>query len=131
MIQDIAPHCYHNEFQDRKAQPEDLALVFRDRETLIREGEEISFFTLGELAEKKEGILEKAVYLFSIDDRCYYLVPEEAADPGGRRRKVGEAFLFPNSPPDVFGFCGGYGASALRLVSSSEILWRLRQPYDP
>ena len=125
MIQDIAPHCYHNEFQDRKAQPEDLALVFRDRETLIREGEEISFFTLGELAEKREEILEKAVYLFSIDDRCYYLVPEEAADPEGEGGK------WVNSPPDVFGFCGSYGASALRLVSSSEILWRLRQPYDP
>ena len=53
IIQDIAPHCYHNEFQDRKAQPEDLALVFRDRETLLREGEEISFFTLGEAGRKK------------------------------------------------------------------------------
>ena len=130
MIQDIAPHCYHNEFQDRKAQPEDLALVFRDRETLIREGGELAFFTLGELAEKKEGILEKAVYLFSIDDRCYYLLPEEAADPEGKGGKWVRLSYFRTARPMFFGFCGGYGASALRLVSSQKILRRLRQPYD-
>lgn len=131
MIQDIAPHCYHNEFQDRKAQPEDLALVFRDRETLIREGEEISFFTLGELAEKREEILEKAVYLFSIDDRCYYLVPEEAADPEGEGGKWVRISYFRTARPMFLAFavvtghqlydwyrhrrfCGGCGSPMIR-----------------
>ena len=66
MIQDIEPHCYHNEYQNRKAKAGDIALCYRDRETLILEGEQLAFPTLAQLEDSLEDIYERAVYLFAI-----------------------------------------------------------------
>lgn len=85
MIQDIEPHCYHNEYQNRKAKAGDIALCYRDRETLILEGEQLAFPTLAQLEDSLEDIYERAVYLFAIDGHYYYMVPEIQKEPEGMR----------------------------------------------
>lgn len=85
MIQDIEPHCYHNEYQNRKAKAGDIALCYRDRETLILEGEQLAFPTLAQLEDSLEDIYERAVYLFAIDGQYYYMVPETQKEPEGMR----------------------------------------------
>ena len=81
MIQDIAPHCYHNEYQNRKPQPGDVALCYRDRETLILEEEQLTFPRMGQLENVVKDLYEQAVYLFAIDDQYYYMVPEAKREP--------------------------------------------------
>ncbi len=68
MIQDIQPKCYHNEYTPRPIRETDVVFVFRGREVLLRMEESGFSFPLGaEVAE------EKLQYLFSIDDRAFYL----------------------------------------------------------
>ena len=68
MIQDIQPKQYHNEYQPRPMRDKDVVFVFRGREVLLREEEDsLVFPTGGEVREKN------LQYLFSIDDRAFYL----------------------------------------------------------
>lgn len=68
MIQDIQPQCYHNEYTPRPIREEDVVFVFRGREVLLREENGILSFPSGAEAAKEE-----LQYLFSIDDRAFYL----------------------------------------------------------
>ena len=70
MIQDIQPKVYHNEYTPREICPDDIVFVFRGREVLLREEEDGFHFPAG--AEIKETVQ----YLFSIDDRAFYLGKE-------------------------------------------------------
>ena len=71
MIQDIQPKQYHNEYNPRPIQEEDVVFVFRGREVLLREEEDTFVFPTGR--EVKEQNLQ---YLFSIDERAFYLGKE-------------------------------------------------------
>ena len=81
MIQDIAPHVYHNEISFQTPAPTDYVLYFSPKHSLYvcnRDG----LLRLPELRELSapEASLQ---YLFSIDSRAYYLMqdapaPEEA-----------------------------------------------------
>lgn len=86
MIQDIQPKCYHNEYTPRPVREEDVVFIFRGREVLLREEEGQLIFPTG--AEIRE---EKLQYLFSIDDRAFYLgreaVPGYAFQPMRLLRK--------------------------------------------
>ena len=73
MIQDIQPRQYHNEYRPREKRDGDIVFVFRGREILGRTGEKgtLSFPDGAETAEKD------LQYLFSIDDRAFFLGKEE------------------------------------------------------
>ena len=73
MIQDIGPRQYHNEYTPREKRDEDIVFVFRGREVLGRM-EENGALTFPSGAEASEGNLQ---YLFSIDDRAFFLGTEE------------------------------------------------------
>ena len=76
MIQDIQPRQYHNEYTPREKRDGDIIFVFRGREMLGRTGEDGALaFPCG--AETAETDLQ---YLFSIDDRAFFLGKE--AVPG-------------------------------------------------
>jgi NAD+ diphosphatase len=68
MIQDIQPKQYHNEYTPRPIREDDVVFVFRGREVLLREEPGNLVFPRG--GETKEKDLQ---YLFSIDDRAFYL----------------------------------------------------------
>ncbi len=105
MIQDIKPHIYHNEYRKREPKPEDTLLCYDGKEILVRQKDgEISDLTFAEAEAHGENLMEKAIYLFSIDSmgksRYFYLVPGFCPDAEGfskedinRMRTVGPAEL--------------------------------------
>lgn len=71
MLQDIFPKQYHVEFTWKEPAAEDMCFVFRGQEVLERlDGEGLRLPTYGELA----GHAERAVYLFRVDEKEYFLV---------------------------------------------------------
>lgn len=72
MIQDIQPRQYHNEYRPREKRDGDVIFVFRGREILGRTQEDgaLAFPCGAETAE------EDLQYLFSIDDRAFFLGKE-------------------------------------------------------
>lgn len=75
MIQDIQPQKYHNEYTPRPIQADDIVFVFRGREVLGRTDAD------GALAfpQGAEVTQENLQYLFSIDDRAFFLATEPVA----------------------------------------------------
>lgn len=71
MIQDIAPHIFHNEFHERESRPDDQVTVFAGGKTyLTQEG---VFPTAEEI--KALGAAETdLVYLFEIDQTAFFLL---------------------------------------------------------
>lgn len=80
MIQDIAPHIYHNEMSWQSPAPDDLVLCFTEQgEVLARcRDAHLSLPTAAQTAALPEALQ----YLFSIDRRAYYLLSGECALPG-------------------------------------------------
>lgn len=68
MIQDIAPHHFHNEYTPRPAKPEDVVFLFRGNEILAGQDPEgnLSFPKVREA----EGPMQ---YLFCVDETAFYL----------------------------------------------------------
>lgn len=76
MIQDIYPSKLDNVYKNRTPEPDDLILVFDDEGKVfadIREREP-KFLTASQMRT------ESPVYLFSIDDRGYFLAPQGSYD---------------------------------------------------
>ena len=73
MIQEIAPKVFHNEYTPRPVREEDIVFVFRGKEILAREREDgrLDFPSGGEFAG------EELQYLFSVDDRAFFLGERE------------------------------------------------------
>ena len=80
MIQDIAPHIYHNEMSWQAPAPNDCVLLFSEK------GEVCAGCTDGHLALPTVRLtgaeLQQLQYLFSIDGRAYYLCTESRPLPG-------------------------------------------------
>ena len=80
MIQDIAPHIYHNEMSWQAPAPDDYVLLFSEK------GEVCAGCTDGHLALPTVRLtgaeLQQLQYLFSIDGRAYYLCTESMPLPG-------------------------------------------------
>ena len=71
MIQEIAPHVYHNAFHERKSIPTDLVTIFFKGKTYLTETG--LFPTVAQV--KALGVGEEdLVYLFEIDDVAFFLL---------------------------------------------------------
>ncbi len=80
MIQDILPHRFDNSFYPRRVQDGDFILNFYDGQILLwRESEEEIILPTFRLLADVMGS-DKLQYLFSIDDRGFYLYQEDMAD---------------------------------------------------
>lgn len=74
MIQDIAPHKYHVAFEQCEPTEEDILLVFRGDELLVREAEGRTWFpAVGEI----EGLPKEADFLFRMDDTNLFMTEVE------------------------------------------------------
>lgn len=74
MIQDIAPHQYDNTYRPVPPSPQDYVLYYEPHKTyLCRLENRITFPTFQELFPHAHGLEETFTYLFSIDDRRFYL----------------------------------------------------------
>ena len=82
MIQDIAPHIYHNEYRPQAPDPHSFLLVYENGEILIKkEGDALILPRFEELEGRTEHLYENYIYLFSIDQDRFYLIPRLDAGP--------------------------------------------------
>ena len=73
MIQDIAPHTYDPVFRRKKPEDRDYLLHYEYNKVMLLKSEKGSAIpTFGELREEGD-FSAQSQYLFSIDDRAYYL----------------------------------------------------------
>jgi NAD+ diphosphatase len=79
MIQDIAPHKYHVEFAPCKPTTEDILLIFKDNELLVREENGRTWFpAVGEIE-----VSATPEFLFRIDDTNLYMADVSFDAPTG------------------------------------------------
>ena len=79
MIQDIAPHTYHNEYKPSAPDKDSFILAYEKGSILLPRQErdaDITFPRFRELEEKIADLYINFIYLFSIDDQRFYLIPE-------------------------------------------------------
>lgn len=77
MIQDIAPYVYHNEYRPQKPERTSYVLHYEQGKALIKQnGDQISYYTFQDLEKRNPDIYDKAIYLFAIDEKRFYLVNE-------------------------------------------------------
>ena len=75
MIQDIAPHQYNNAYKPVPPKKDSFALYYEKKTCLMKKSEEgMTFPTFADLERLNEDIYENYTYLFSIDDKPFYLV---------------------------------------------------------
>lgn len=81
MIQDIEPRKFSNNFQNRKAAPEDLFLSFSEDRVLVQENKDKLWYpSFSDFEKTHPHLSEQAQYLFSIDQIHYFLVKEDGLD---------------------------------------------------
>jgi NAD+ diphosphatase len=89
MIQDIAPHKYHVEFEPCKPSENDIALIFKGNELLIREENGRTWFpSVGELETSGE-----MSFLFKMDETNLFMTEVEESCEYDGWRFVGQEYF--------------------------------------
>lgn len=72
------PHHFDNQYISKKPKDESLVLLYDEGKTIIqKENEKISFVTIKDAKKVLEEKELQSIYLFSIDQMCFYLLSEE------------------------------------------------------
>ena len=78
MIQDIAPHIYHNEYKPSAPDKDSFILTYENGRILLprqNREEAITFPRFQELERRLDNLYVNYIYLFSIDNQRFYLIP--------------------------------------------------------
>ena len=127
MIQEIAPKTFDPAFRQQKPEDGDFLLHYEYNKVMLRrEGERLVIPTVGELREEVPGIDEKAEYLFSIDDRAYFAMPDMAMPEFGGYVMEGMQ-IFREFEPMYQGFAGITGGQIYRFRESRKYCGRCGQ----
>lgn len=127
MIQDIAPHNYHNEYVPRTAEKEDLVLGYGNRTVFLKEEQEtIAYLTVGEY-EQKGGDAKSLIYLFTIDKTAYFLAKDLGEQTFSQYRYVPLSRLRTASP-GYLAFAGVTGSQLDRWYQSHTYCGRCKSP---
>ena len=110
MIQEIAPHVYHNAFHERKSVPTDLVTIFAGGKTYLTEE---GVFPTAQQVKALGAAEEDLVYLFEIDDAAVFLLAQVS---DGVKEALVETptTVFLNMEPSYLALAG---ATALHLSS--------------
>ncbi len=120
MIQDIFPHVYHNEMKWKIPDQEDFVLCYGKEHILYCKaaGDRIDLPRVVDLP----ALREQLQYLFSIDERAYYLAESEAAPgEGWEALPTGKLRSFPRRTRI---FAAAAGESLYRWYSSQRFCGR-------
>lgn len=81
MIQDIEPKIFNNNFKHQKAKISDVFLSYQGDTVLIKEDKDKLWYpSFADFQEKYPSLIEKAQFLFTINEINYYLVDEQCLD---------------------------------------------------
>ena len=78
MIQDIAPHIYHNEYKPVAPDADSIILAYENGKVFFHKKEGEKIITLPrfrELESQIPNLYKNYIYLFSIDEQRFYLIP--------------------------------------------------------
>ena len=74
MIEDIAPHQFHNQFSTQRPRPEDRIMLLREERLLFDEARG-TYPRVKDLGLTEDQIAQ-AAYLFSVDEEAYFLLAD-------------------------------------------------------
>jgi NAD+ diphosphatase len=81
MIQDIEPRIFHNKYEHRKAEPQDLFLSYEGDTVLVREDKDKLWYpSFSDFEAEHPELIDDAQFLFTIDSINYYLIDEKGLD---------------------------------------------------
>lgn len=125
MIQDIAPHIYKNKYEPVEARGNDFLLVYDGKNVLVGETEEgICFPQVSQITAP-----EKCIYLFSIDEKRFYLGNKEMFD-----RLEGFAWeniqIYREANPKHYGFAIITGWQLYRWYETRRFCGRCGNPME-
>lgn len=130
MIQEIAPKIFDPAFRQQKPEDRDFLLHYEYNKVMLRrEGERLLIPTVGELREEVPELDEKAEYLFSIDDRAYFAVPDMTMPEFGGYVMEGMQ-IFRDFDPMYQGFAGITGGQIYRFRESRKFCGHCGQKMD-
>ena len=124
MIQDIFPHVYHNEMKWKIPDQEDFVLCYGKEHILYCKAAD-DRIDLPRVADLP-ALREQLQYLFSIDERAYYLAESEAAPgEGWEALPTGKLRSFPRRTRI---FAAAAGESLYRWYSSQRFCEFRKKP---
>lgn len=127
MIQEIAPKTFDPAFRRQKPEDRDFLLHYEYNKVMLKkEGDRLMIPTVGELLEETPEIAAKAEYLFSIDDRAYFGMPDMAVPEFGGYVMEGMQ-IFRKFDPMYQGFAGITGGQIYRFRESRKYCGRCGQ----
>ena len=127
MIQEIAPKTFDPAFRRRKPEDRDFLLHYEYNKVMLKkEGDRLMIPTVGELVEEAPESAAKAEYLFSIDDRAYFGMPDMAVPEFGGYVMEGMQ-IFRKFDPMYQGFAGITGGQIYRFRESRKFCGRCGQ----
>ena len=127
MIQDIAPHTYHNEYKPVAPDKASHILAYEEGKILMKkDGETMTLPSFGELEGKVENLYENYIYLFSIDEEHFYLIPDLDTSllPGYQfeitrvLRTASHSIWLSQESPDISSFSGTASAGSAAAVEN-------------
>ena len=135
MIQDIAPHRYDNTYHIQKPGAQDYVFCIQKGRILLRETAEEHVLTIPrreEIEAEVPELMDRAVYLFSVDEKPYFLVsvPEKEAEEilaklkEGAEKEPEQLYYAWKTPTDIRAMEPMHQAFA---AITAVQLWRWRQ----
>lgn len=135
MIQDIAPHRYDNTYHVQKPGAQDYVFCIQKGRILLRETAEEHVLTIPrreEIEAAVQELMDRAVYLFSVDEKPYFLVsvPEKEAEEilaklkEGAEKEPEQLYYAWKTPTDIRAMEPMHQAFA---AITAVQLWRWRQ----
>ncbi len=129
MIQDIAPHTYHNEYHPVPPAKDSYVLSYQEKCILVKKlgEEEIDYPRFSDLEQENPGIYENCQYLFSIDEQNYYLAdnPVLSANQGYSMENME---LLRTAGPKHLAFAGITGAQLYRWYQDRKYCGHCQTP---
>ena len=127
MIQEIAPHIFHNEYLPQPPQPDSFVLSYSGKNALLahREDGTIEFPTFRELQDENPDIFQEYTYLFSVDGHSFYLVPPFQAP---ERFSMENTQIFRGAQPRWLAFAGITGWQLSRWYDSRRFCGHCGSP---
>lgn len=106
MIQDIAPHQYHNEYKPVQPAADSFLLYFEGEKALADwDAEQLSFPRFEDFPEVEQKLSDTILYLFSIDD-CHFYLAKELSLPERKGYRMGSTRGFRDAAPQWLSFAG-------------------------
>lgn len=129
MIQEIAPHRFHNEFYIKAPASDSFLLYFQDGSILLNHTNELKLPKFSELGDVWPDFAAHCDYLFSIDSREYYLIDETAiACQGNDLLAFYPASVIREMEPLWISFAAANGAELHRFYRGNKFCGRCGTP---